>query len=101
LSQEEQAVTSLPDVLALERSKDDEFIIMACDGIWDCLSNEECIDRVHEQIKKNGMKEAVDNLSVLTEELLDSILAPNWYPYGGHDNMTAIIIRLDKYNSHL
>jgi len=67
LAQEEQAVTSLPDVLVFKRSKDDDFIIMACDGIWDCLSNEECIDRVHKQIRENRMEETVENLSVLME----------------------------------
>ena len=91
----------MPDVRAFKRSKDDDFIIMACDGIWDCLSNEECIDRVHQQIKDNGMEEKVDDLHALMEELLDSILAPNTDDGIGTDNMTAIIIRLEKYNGHL
>jgi serine/threonine protein phosphatase PrpC len=38
-SQEDQAVTSNPDVLVFDRTKNDEFIVLACDGIWDCLSN--------------------------------------------------------------
>lgn len=28
-------ITCHPDVLEFDRSKDDEFIIMGCDGIWE------------------------------------------------------------------
>ncbi len=35
------------------------------------------------------------------EELLDEILAPNTEDGIGTDNMTAIIVRLDKFNNHL
>ena len=36
LSPENQAV---PDITVRERTKDDMFIMVACDGIWDCLTN--------------------------------------------------------------
>ena len=39
LSPENQAVTCLPDITVRDRTKDDMFIMVACDGIWDCLSN--------------------------------------------------------------
>lgn len=42
---EEQAVTCNPDILQHKRSAgDDEFIIVACDGIWDCKDNQNCVD---------------------------------------------------------
>ena len=47
------------------------------------------------------MKDEVDGLAVIMEELLDSILAPNTEDGIGTDNMTAIIIRLDNFNNHL
>lgn len=37
------SVTSYPDVIKLPISNDIDFIIIACDGIWDCFSNEEAI----------------------------------------------------------
>lgn len=45
-----QAVTAFPDVLKVSRHPDDKFIILACDGIWDCLSNEECIAKLEGKI---------------------------------------------------
>jgi len=36
-----QAVTCKPDIKELKRSaNNDEFIIIACDGIWDCKTND-------------------------------------------------------------
>ena len=75
--------------------------MMAWDGIWDCLSNQECVDKVKEIVDEDGMQEATDDLNKITEKLLDEILAPNTEDGIGTDNMTAIIIRLDKYNDHL
>ena len=39
LPPEKQAVTVVPDVTTRNRTKDDMFIMVACDGIWDCLTN--------------------------------------------------------------
>ena len=38
LAPENQAVSPFPDVLIRPRHEDDEFIVIACDGIWDCLT---------------------------------------------------------------
>lgn len=39
----EQPVSCLPDVHFFERSSDDEYIVMACDGVYDVLSNDELV----------------------------------------------------------
>jgi len=36
---EDQAVTAKPDIFICEHNDKDDFIMLACDGIWDCLSN--------------------------------------------------------------
>jgi serine/threonine protein phosphatase PrpC len=41
--------------------------MMACDGIWDCLSNQECVDKVKEIVDEEGMQEATDGLNKITE----------------------------------
>lgn len=37
----EQLVSPEPEVTALEKSDRDEFAVLACDGVWDVMSNEE------------------------------------------------------------
>ena len=44
LKPEQQAITCLPDVVRRNRRKLDKFIVLACDGIWDCLSNDEIVE---------------------------------------------------------
>lgn len=39
-SAEEQVVTAYPDVEVRTITNDWEFVILACDGIWDVLTNE-------------------------------------------------------------
>ena len=38
---ERQAVTAFPEIRAFERDAADEFVILACDGIWDVMSSQE------------------------------------------------------------
>ena len=40
LPAEKQAVSVVPDITVRLRNKDDKFIVLACDGIWDSLSSE-------------------------------------------------------------
>lgn len=41
---EDQKVSSVPDIIVQNRSEEqDEFIIVACDGIWDVQTNYECV----------------------------------------------------------
>lgn len=40
----EQLVSPEPEVTALDKSDNDEFAVLACDGVWDVMTNEEvCI----------------------------------------------------------
>lgn len=87
---EEQAVTCSPDILEHPRNfTKDEFIIIACDGIWDCKTNGACVEFLQERITpKIGPKE----ICVPLENLLDHCCAPNTDEGIGTDNMTAILV---------
>jgi len=39
-------VTVDPEIRKVPRRADDKFLILACDGIWDCLSSEECGEKL-------------------------------------------------------
>ena len=70
--------------------------MLACDGIWDCVSNKECVDRCSRTMDALRVKD--DNLAPVVEKLFEEILAPNTDNGIGTDNMTAIWIKLYNEN---
>ncbi|KAI9583863.1 probable protein phosphatase CG10417 isoform X1 [Glossina fuscipes] len=89
LPAEEQMISALPDVKKLIVTPEDEFMVLACDGIWNFMSSEEVVNFVRLRIKDKNKK-----ISQICEELFDACLAPNTMGDGtGCDNMTAVIVR--------
>ena len=64
-------------------------MVVAWDGIWDCLESQEAIDFVNELIKKK------DKVSGVIEEMFDKIIATDVASSGGIgcDNMTCVIVQ--------
>ena len=64
LSDREQMITALPDVrkLTIDPSLDD-FMVLACDGIWTCMSSQEVVNFVAARIDKE------EKLSKICEEV--------------------------------
>ncbi|KAF2313034.1 hypothetical protein GH714_008823 [Hevea brasiliensis] len=90
LPPEKQIVTANPDINTVELCDDDEFIVLACDGIWDCLSSQQLVDFIHEQLRTES------KLSVLCNRVLDRCLAPSTASGEGCDNMTMILVQFKK-----
>ncbi|KAL8927736.1 MAG: hypothetical protein Q9208_002151 [Pyrenodesmia sp. 3 TL-2023] len=89
LSPEQQIVTAYPDVVAHNISDDDEFLVIACDGIWDCQSSQAVVEFV-----RRGIAEK-QPLSKICENMMDNCLSPSSETGGvGCDNMTMIVIAL-------
>lgn len=90
LPPEEQIVTCLPDIIMhnIDYSKD-EFIVLACDGIWDCLTSQHCVECIRRGIYEDK------SLTTICEELMELCCAPTSDGSGiGCDNMSIIIIAL-------
>ncbi|XP_951850.1 protein phosphatase 2c, putative [Theileria annulata] len=51
LDQREQKIISFPDVQIIKLTRDDEFLVLACDGIWDCKSNQQVVDFIHTKLQ--------------------------------------------------
>jgi serine/threonine protein phosphatase PrpC len=47
----EQAISAEPDIYIHERSNKDEFIVLACDGIWNVINNEEIQQYINYRLK--------------------------------------------------
>lgn len=90
LPAEEQAVTALPDVLEHKLdTNNDEFIVLACDGIWDCLTSQQVVDFVRRYIKEDK------SLIEISELMMNTCLAPTSGGSGiGCDNMSVCIVAL-------
>ncbi|CAI2347421.1 unnamed protein product [Caenorhabditis sp. 36 PRJEB53466] len=88
-SAEEQMVTAYPDVTTDTLSADHEFIVLACDGIWDVMTNQEVVDVVREKLAEKRDPQSI------CEDLLTRCLAPDSQMGGlGCDNMTVVIVGL-------
>uniref|UniRef100_A0AAX7UBP7 protein-serine/threonine phosphatase n=1 Tax=Astatotilapia calliptera TaxID=8154 RepID=A0AAX7UBP7_ASTCA len=99
LPPEEQMISAMPDVKVLTLNEDHDFMVIACDGIWNVLSSQEVVDFISEKIKpdQNGKTRA---LSSIVEELLDHCLAPDTSGDGtGCDNMTCVIVTFQAHPS--
>eukprot|EP00992_Anisonema_acinus_P001161 TRINITY_DN10397_c0_g1_i1.p1 TRINITY_DN10397_c0_g1~~TRINITY_DN10397_c0_g1_i1.p1 ORF type:complete len:295 (+),score=38.11 TRINITY_DN10397_c0_g1_i1:63-947(+) len=81
----EQAITALPDVVTHNLTTQDEFLILACDGIWDVMSNEEVVNFVRQRLSET------QDLALICENVFDRCLAPS-APGLGCDNMTMILV---------
>uniref|UniRef100_A0A0C9RAM4 protein-serine/threonine phosphatase n=1 Tax=Fopius arisanus TaxID=64838 RepID=A0A0C9RAM4_9HYME len=90
LSPQEQMISPLPDIKRITIDpKRDEFMVLACDGIWNFMSSGDVVKFVRERLKKSD-----ENISKICEELFDHCLAPDTMGDGtGCDNMTAVIVK--------
>ena len=109
---EAQAVTAFPDIIDVEREPEqDEFIIIACDGIWDAMSSQDAVDCVRDlltngrppQVSEPDVGDAADpnkpaeppkprrpwDLGAVCEETIDRCLA-----LGSRDNMSILVVLL-------
>lgn len=68
LSPKSQLVSPEPEVYFQSRDENDEFVVLACDGIWDVMSNYEVAAFVRSRLQ------LTDDLSKVSCELLDTCL---------------------------
>eukprot|EP00053_Salpingoeca_punica_P009729 m.87568 g.87568 ORF g.87568 m.87568 type:complete len:402 (-) comp15133_c0_seq1:676-1881(-) len=85
LAPEAQKVSAQPDVYIRERDPAaDEYILLACDGIWDVMTNTAAVKFVSSLLKKHTP------LKLVCEKLIRRCL-----DLGSRDNMSAMIILLN------
>lgn len=89
---QEAQVTVEPDVLMhkINYSKD-EFLVLGCDGIWDIYSNKQLV-----QFIKYHLALGVNLEGIVTKLLDHGIAQANSNTGVGFDNMTAIVVALNK-----
>lgn len=91
LPAKDQIISAHPDVKKITLTPQDRFFVLACDGVWDVMTNQEVVTFVGERLDK-GMSP-----KEISCELLDFCLAtdPKEARGIGCDNMTVVIVQLD------
>jgi len=80
----EQQVSAEPEMRTFERNEaTDQYIVLACDGIWDVMSN----DEVAEYVLDTTARGCTD-LTLLCDSLIDECLARS-----SRDNMSVVLIQ--------
>lgn len=104
-------VTHLPDIFMYKIEKDDEFIVMGCDGLFDNLENHDIINFVKDHISENIIDQYIinshqvinqDNKRLYVKYPMKSGDSPNLafklaeyaIAKGSSDNISVIIIFL-------
>lgn len=91
ISMREQMITAEPDISVTDIDEFDRFFILACDGVWDCMSCQQACDFVSEKLDSGR---TVDQI---VKEVCSHCLAvdPRTSAGIGGDNMTCLIVLLN------
>ena len=84
----DQALIPTPEVTVTPIKKGD-MILLACDGIWDVVSNDEAAGIVSAVVSGEA-EEGSKSLAVACDNLLTECLKRD-----SRDNMTAMLVRID------
>lgn len=74
LKAEEQQVSAEPEIKIEKIDGSEEFLVLACDGIWDVMTNDGICEFVR-GLMQNGEKD----LGLIAEEILDHCLQEGRY----------------------
>ena len=88
LPPEYQMITADPDLRSATLTPETDFMVLACDGVWDVLTCEQCVTFIYDRLRLKTP------LRVLVEQLLDRCLASDVSSSGGLgcDNMTCVLV---------
>ena len=102
LSAKDQMITAYPEINIEIIDDKCEFIIVGCDGIWDCLTPQKACDFVRSRLYDEKSKMAKNNVKIskIVEEMMDSIISDDIGNENGIgcDNMTCIVIQFKNKN---
>jgi serine/threonine protein phosphatase PrpC len=94
LAPEVQAIIAVPEVRVHRRDPEkDMYLILACDGVWDVMSNEDVANFVVDSVKTSDPESFRDGglLPKIGDDLLGECLR-----IGSKDNMTVVLAALSN-----
>ena len=86
LKQDEQILTCIPDIVFRERSVNDDYVILATDGLWDVVSNNSALDYFRKKSQQGF------GLKGITQELVNESIETLF----SRDNVSIVVIKFLK-----
>ena len=80
-------VTHKPDVYKYKLTKNDKFIVMACDGLWDVLENQDVVDFVLQKCYNMGTGSRINKRINIAKQLSEHAIKA-----GSTDNITSLVV---------
>ncbi|RWS30976.1 Protein phosphatase 1B-like protein [Leptotrombidium deliense] len=81
----EQLVSPEPEITVQQREcETDEFLVLACDGVWDVMSNDDLCDFIRYQLTLQS------DLETICSSIIDTCLHK-----GSKDNMSVVLVVLE------
>lgn len=87
LAPEKQKVSCVPDIFVHYRNGEDDTLLLACDGLWDVMSNIEAMEHINSLWENDESMEP----SIICSKMLDEALQR-----GSKDNISAVLVDLRK-----
>ena len=84
--QQKPSITAEPDINTIELNGEEDYLVMACDGLWDALNPDKIPTLINEHFKAGGTQ------NTTAEYLVDRALK-----YGSMDNITVIVLFFPLY----
>lgn len=82
-------VLAEPEVMMRDLSSSDEFLVLACDGVWDCFRNQDLVDTIRKQLAQGKQLQQIE------ATVLDRCIGmANDLTGIGFDNMTLLIVAI-------
>lgn len=80
-------VSFIPDIFTIKIAPEDQFLILACDGLWDVISDQQAVDFVM----------GVRNIGITSPDEIAQKLVSYALELGSADNLTVILIMLPAF----
>jgi len=84
---ENQAITCVPDIKERDIGSKDEFVVIACDGVWDVMKNQDVVDYVHKRLYSSKEPITDEKVTLVAQQLVNYAINDKESP----DNVTAVI----------
>jgi serine/threonine protein phosphatase PrpC len=85
----EPFITCLPDIYNYKIHPEDKFIILACDGLWDVMKNEDVVNFILNECYDDTLKKRIKNNNNIAKKLAEHAIN-----IGSMDNVSIIVIFL-------